>query len=115
MKDFSRIPQNSKQDWNRILFARRVDLLAMRMELLQQRTQRFIEGKFDENQPRVPAGQSGGGQWVSDEIGNFDPNDITGRSPAPPPPTPVRPNQPRPAYPYSPRDPRDPRPAPPGT
>ena len=46
--------------------------------------QRLLDGKYDPNQPRVPAGQPGGGQWTSggsnrssgSEIGETTPQSI---------------------------------------
>jgi hypothetical protein len=46
---------------------------ALRFELSTLRHAQTLRRKFDPTQPRVPAGEPGGGQWTSEESSEIDP------------------------------------------
>ncbi len=77
LKYLSSLPQT--QD----VVRRRVDLiydLALRdipYFAAYEKQLEFEESKFNPSQPRVPAGSSGGGQWVGDNIGRGNDDNIT--------------------------------------
>jgi hypothetical protein len=45
---------------------------ALRFELSMLRHAQALRKKYDPNQPRVPAGEPGGGQWTSEESSEID-------------------------------------------
>ncbi len=47
-------------------------LAALRFEVAMLRHGRELRRKFDPNQPRVPAGEPGGGRWTNEESNEVD-------------------------------------------